>query len=387
MFPVPYLDFTRMAQETISLLTVLSLTAIVTTVSLFFCGIPICIEIWRRKSTNEISGFPFLMGFLGGMMWLRYGFLKSDSTMITVNCVGVVMMAAYLIFYTCYSDSKVSILSKIAVVIVLILTMLVLVEIYGMAIIDPLGFVSMTFNIINFGAPLAGVQIVLKKRSVESLPLPLCTANLLVSSQWCLYGVLVSDIYIMIPNGAGVVLALVQMSLFLIFPRQPGGRAPLASCFKCLDNYEIDEKPSMDDLEKGSARDAMWLNRNTMSQSSLPPLRRVPKAKKPCITLMRSTNIYPSGSLGSRADSASADTAVTVLPNWSLTPSVSHPDLEQAATTNGTQAPFEFDRIREVEEYDQQWMLKRATSAPEMAESAGVESTPKVAGQNVKLDA
>lgn len=121
--------------------------------------------------------------------------------------------------------------------------MLVLVEIYGIQIIDPLGFVCMTFNILNFGAPLAGVQIVFKKKCCDSLPLPLCTANLLVSGQWCLYGIMVSDKYIIIPNGAGVALAFLQISLFLIFPRQAGKRAPLAMCFSCLD-YELDDKPS-----------------------------------------------------------------------------------------------------------------------------------------------
>lgn len=35
--------------------------------------------------------------------------------------------------------------------------MLILVEIYQFASLDPLGFVCMTFNIINFGAPLAGI--------------------------------------------------------------------------------------------------------------------------------------------------------------------------------------------------------------------------------------
>lgn len=74
------------------------------------------------------------------------------------------------------------------------------------------------------------------------MPLPLCTANLLVSSQWCLYGVLVRDIYIIIPNGAGVGLALVQMSLFLVFPREMGGKAPLSSCCTWIEDLEIVEK-------------------------------------------------------------------------------------------------------------------------------------------------
>lgn len=83
---------------------------------------------------------------------------------------------------------------------------------------------------------------------------------------------LVNDIYIIIPNGAGVGLALLQISLFLVFPRQAGKRAPLALCFGCLDNLELEEKPSSVDLEKAMAQD-LWLKRNTTYQSSLPPLR------------------------------------------------------------------------------------------------------------------
>lgn len=39
----------------------------------------------------------------------------------------------------------------------IICSMLVLVEVYGMGMVDWLGLICMTFNILNFGAPLAGV--------------------------------------------------------------------------------------------------------------------------------------------------------------------------------------------------------------------------------------
>lgn len=86
--------------------------------------------------------------------------------------------------------------------------MLGLVQFYGVSIINQLGFTCMAFNILNFGAPLAGLvkflnfilnifkTIVLKNRNCETLPLPLCTANLLCSMQWFFYGILVHDVYI-----------------------------------------------------------------------------------------------------------------------------------------------------------------------------------------------
>ncbi|ETN69944.1 mtN3/saliva family protein [Necator americanus] len=88
-------------------LQVLSCCAIVTTIALFLCGIPICIEIMRRKGTKDISGIPFLMGLLGGSFWLRYGFLKDDSTMIIVNLVSVSLFSIYCLFYLAFANPRV----------------------------------------------------------------------------------------------------------------------------------------------------------------------------------------------------------------------------------------------------------------------------------------
>ncbi|MCP9265648.1 Sugar transporter SWEET [Dirofilaria immitis] len=120
---------------------------------------------------------------------------------------------------------------EVCAVIFLISLMLLLVQIYGRDIFHPLGFTCMTFNILNFGAPLAGLKVVLRQRSCETLPLPMCIANLLVSSQWALYGILVSDIYIITPNAIGMMLAMIQIALFLIFPMKQGRLSPVQRCF------------------------------------------------------------------------------------------------------------------------------------------------------------
>ncbi|KAK6752020.1 hypothetical protein RB195_003440 [Necator americanus] len=204
-------------------LQVLSCCAIVTTIALFLCGIPICIEIMRRKGTKDISGIPFLMGLLGGSFWLRYGFLKDDSTMIIVNLVSVSLFSIYCLFYLAFANPRCGFAAKLTLVLSMIGAMIVLVE-YN-ANLNYLGLVCMTFNIMNFGSPLAGLGVVLRKRCCDTLPLPMCVANLLVSSQWFLYGNIVRDTYIMVPNGIGMALAVLQLSLFLIFPRKENGKS------------------------------------------------------------------------------------------------------------------------------------------------------------------
>ncbi|CAJ0579422.1 unnamed protein product, partial [Mesorhabditis spiculigera] len=234
--------------EAEQILPVLSITAIISTISLFFTGFPICWEIWKRGGTKDISGMPFIMGLVGASFWLRYGFLRSDSTMITVNVVGVSLFTIYSIFYLFMSQPKKSFGIMLLFTVSLISLMVFLVMQYGIKTADVLGFACMTFNIGCFAAPLAGMKVVLRTRCCDTLPLPMCVANLAVSSQWMLYGTLINDIYVISPNLCGVILSLIQLTLFLIFPMKPGGRAPLQSCCPCI---QAPEKPIHDDIEKG----------------------------------------------------------------------------------------------------------------------------------------
>uniref|UniRef100_A0A1I7W0S6 Sugar transporter SWEET1 n=1 Tax=Loa loa TaxID=7209 RepID=A0A1I7W0S6_LOALO len=120
------------------------------------------------------------MGVLGAVYWLRYGLMKMDYTMIAVNVFAATLMSLYLIFYYFMTKKK---------------------------------------------------KVVLRQRSCETLPLPMCIANLFVSSQWALYGLLVSDVYIITPNAIGMLLAMIQIGLFLIFPMKQGRLSPVQRCF------------------------------------------------------------------------------------------------------------------------------------------------------------
>ncbi|CAD6198845.1 unnamed protein product [Caenorhabditis auriculariae] len=222
----------------------LSYSAIVTTIALFFCGIPICLTIKRRLSTKDISGVPFLMGLLGASFWLRYGLLKGDNTMITVNVVGASFFLIYCLFYLYFAKPKTAFAIKLSAVILSIAAMVIWIA--YRPDLDYLGILCMTFNIINFGAPLAGLGVVLKQRNCSTLPLPLCIANFLVSSQWFLYGNLVHDPYIMAPNGIGMALAIIQLLLFIVFPMKEGDRSPLERLAAWFTGRQFD------DLEKGS---------------------------------------------------------------------------------------------------------------------------------------
>lgn len=82
----------------------------------------------------------------------------------------------------------------------------------------------------------------------------MCVANFLVSSQWCLYGNLVQDIYIVVPNGIGMFLAVVQLALFVILPIRENEKSPLeklASWFTGRD-YKVKEEKDVESGEQSS---------------------------------------------------------------------------------------------------------------------------------------
>ena len=212
---VPYLEM--------EFLDFLSFTAITTTLGLFLCGIPICRSIARKGTTEGISAAPFLLGTIGCVFWLRYGFLRVDNSVVTINGIGFFLQVAYLLFYYSYSRSRATLHRRILVLLAMTAAMLLYVrrleeEGRAASAVDHLGLMCLTLNILNLGAPLAGLQDVVRTRSTENLPFPMCLANLLVSAQWFLYGILVADPYIKIPNCVGILLAVIQLSLFVIYP-------------------------------------------------------------------------------------------------------------------------------------------------------------------------
>ncbi|CAJ0579972.1 unnamed protein product, partial [Mesorhabditis spiculigera] len=208
-------------------LNLLSIIAFITTVGLFFCGIPICRQILKRKDTKEIAAAPFLMGILGGTCWMSYGYLKGDHTVMYVTGTQIILYTSYTLFYWFMTKDKFGITLKVLFIVILSTSIAASSYHFRMAVFHPLGWLCMTLNAADFAAPLAGLKTVIRRGATSTLPLPLCIANFLVSTEWFVYGLLVWDFYLITPNGIGSVLALAQVMLFVVLPRKPGQQSPI----------------------------------------------------------------------------------------------------------------------------------------------------------------
>ncbi|CAG9534329.1 unnamed protein product [Cercopithifilaria johnstoni] len=206
------------------LLSWLSILAVGTTLCLFLTGLEICWRIWSQGTTNGISSAPFHTGFLSGQLWLQYGFLRHNKTMICVNSVAALLYSLYIFYYFIMAPyaTKNRCIRLIFMEMIFLMSAHYYIHYYGLPVemvLSYLGMSCVVFNVLTVAAPLEALREVFRTRCTETMPLPLCCLTLLVTAEWLLYGILIDDIYIQVPNAIASVIAFLQLLPFLYFPR------------------------------------------------------------------------------------------------------------------------------------------------------------------------
>lgn len=84
--------------------------------------------------------------------------------------------------------------------------------------------IGSTANIIVlllFASPLSTIAKIMRLRNAASINKPFATAQVLNCLLWFVYGLVVADIYVWVPNALGLALGMVQMLLLLVYDSKP----------------------------------------------------------------------------------------------------------------------------------------------------------------------
>jgi len=96
-------------------------------------------------------------------------------------------------------------------------TMVAAIPLSGDARRTVMGSIVASLLIIFYAAPLMTVLTVLRQRSAATVHLPLTVAVILNGVLWTAYGVAINDIFIWVPQSAGLLLGCIQLCLKLAF--------------------------------------------------------------------------------------------------------------------------------------------------------------------------
>ncbi|XP_063001659.1 sugar transporter SWEET1 [Elgaria multicarinata webbii] len=202
-------------------LQLLSWACLVFSLGMFGTGLSDLQQMFATQSVENIQFLPFLTTDVNNLSWLSYGFLKGDRTLIIVNTIGVVLQTLYILVYFYFSSEKRSVLLK---TVGLLAVLLIGYCYFNLLVPDVptrlarLGLFCSVFTITMYLSPLADLAKIVKSRSTKCLSFPLTVTTFLASTCWSLYGLLLEDLYITIPNLPGIATSLVRFWLFWRFP-------------------------------------------------------------------------------------------------------------------------------------------------------------------------
>nr|XP_018907884.1 PREDICTED: sugar transporter SWEET1-like [Bemisia tabaci]XP_018907894.1 PREDICTED: sugar transporter SWEET1-like [Bemisia tabaci] len=185
----------------------------------FLSGGLICRQYVRQKDVGEDSHLPFIAGFLNCSIWLSYGMVSQEFTIIFVNAVGLVLFFSYATTHYIYSIQRNLVIRDFLICIVLIglMNIYILTGIRREILQYHIGNLASFITVLFFAAPLTNMVTVIKTGNVSSLPLPFISMTLVATFLWFLYGLVVDDIYVQLPNAIGLVLGVAQLSVYFLY--------------------------------------------------------------------------------------------------------------------------------------------------------------------------
>ncbi|CAO2141781.1 unnamed protein product [Urochloa humidicola] len=189
----------------------------------YLAPLPTFYRIVKSKSTEGFQSVPYVVALFSAMLWIYYALLKSNEfLLITVNAAGCVIETIYIVIYLTYAPKKAKLFTAMILLLlnvgvfglILLLTMLLSA---GEKRVVLLGWVCVGFAVSVFVAPLSIIRKVVITRSVEFMPFFLSLSLTVSAVVWFLYGLLIKDKYVALPNVIGFTFGVIQMGLYAFY--------------------------------------------------------------------------------------------------------------------------------------------------------------------------
>ncbi|VAI41182.1 unnamed protein product [Triticum turgidum subsp. durum] len=201
------------------------------------------------KSTQGFQSVPYVVALFSAMLWIYYALLKSDECLlITINSAGCVIETIYIIIYLTYAPKQAK----------------------GEKRVVMLGWVCVGFSVSVFVAPLSVIRLVVRTRSVEFMPFSLSLSLTVSAVVWFLYGLLIKDKYVALPNILGFAFGVIQMGLYALYRNATPTPAP-----KQVDDDDAVKVPEhVVNISKLGPAAAIELNTHNPIEPEMPPLMK-----------------------------------------------------------------------------------------------------------------
>uniref|UniRef100_K3XRL3 Bidirectional sugar transporter SWEET n=2 Tax=Setaria italica TaxID=4555 RepID=K3XRL3_SETIT len=191
-------------------------------------------RIVRNGSTEQFSAMPYIYSLLNCLICMWYGlpFVSYGVVLVvTVNSIGAAFQLAYTAVFIAFANAKERL--KVSGLLAAVFVVFGMIMYVSLALLDHntrqtfVGYLSVASLIFMFASPLSIINLVIRTKSVEYMPFYLSLSMFLMSVSFFVYGVLLHDFFIYIPNGIGTILGIIQLLLYAYFRKGSRGEARL----------------------------------------------------------------------------------------------------------------------------------------------------------------
>lgn len=186
--------------------------------------IPTMRTIAQTKSVGEFSVFPYIVTMCQCILWLVYAAITPGKTsLLPVNIFVAIVEFAYCVIFLKFADSgnRQDLIKTISVPFGTTVACIILSFVTSSAS-KFVGFFAVLSNIVMYAAPLAVVKSVIETRSVKYMPFLLSFVGTIASIIWTSWAISADDSYVLVPNVMGVILGLIQLSVYAKYRNAEG---------------------------------------------------------------------------------------------------------------------------------------------------------------------
>lgn len=194
-----------------------------TALSIFFLFAPAV--PFRKLMKEEITykdspGLLLVFSFLNCILWADYGLINNKAQMYVANGVGGVITIVWITIYLIYFCGKRFILSFFANLGSMLIVSGITLLFFFIVPVKITGYIVMVFNILMYAAPGEKMVRVFKTGNYNLIPIVSSFSGLACSACWFIYGFYIMDWNVLIPNGLGLLFAVLQIIVYIYFAKK-----------------------------------------------------------------------------------------------------------------------------------------------------------------------
>ena len=181
------------------------------------------IQVFKGKlSYEDTPGILITASYVNCFCWYIYGDMVFSTQVKICNCIGAISSLCLICIYLAYEVRKYTLDAILNALIILTGSYAVY---RGLTIVvDDDAVVGKVCNVTSIIVFLSPIQILYRvfreKNNYFLIPIYTAWVSLFSTGCWVTYGILISDIYIQIPNIIGIILAIIQICTYIVFKRK-----------------------------------------------------------------------------------------------------------------------------------------------------------------------